>query len=235
MPVGREEVRAVNAYTPLDSGFRRNDATGRGDSMRGIAYRAWDFWVKRSWLLWLLAAVILLLDQSTKSLIVAWLDWGESWPAEGFLRITHARNTGTAFSLFQGHSNILSIVAIFAVAVLLWVYATTGAKSFMLRVALGLQLGGALGNLLDRLQQGYVTDFLDVGAWPIFNVADSAISVGMVLMVWYFFTTRDEETRIIASDASIPEGVGCQRCADAHRYGTLSRSPSNVSELDSRA
>ena len=72
--------------------------------MNGIANRAWDFWIRRSWMLWVLAALILILDQSTKSIIIAWLDWGESWPAEGFLRFTHARNTGTAFSLFQGHS-----------------------------------------------------------------------------------------------------------------------------------
>ena len=207
-------------------------------SMNGIAYRAWDFWVKKSWMLWLLAVVVLLLDQSTKSLIVAWLDWGESWPAEGFLRITHARNTGTAFSLFQGHSNILSFVAIFAVAVLLWVYATTGARSFILRVALGLQLGGALGNLLDRLQQGYVTDFLDVGPWPIFNVADSAISVGMVLMVWYFFSARDDKETApvtpIAND-NIAVDSGCRRCVDAMQYGTLNQTPTNVSEPHSRS
>ena len=66
-------------------------------------------------MLWVLAVVVLVLDQSTKAFIVGWLDWGESWPVEGFLRFTHARNTGTAFSLFQGHSNILSFVAIVAV------------------------------------------------------------------------------------------------------------------------
>lgn len=175
-------------------------------------------------MLWVLAAVVLLLDQSTKALIVGWLNWGESWPVEGFFRFTHARNTGTAFSLFQGHSNILSFVAILAVGVLLWVYWSTGAKSFILRIALGLQLGGALGNLLDRLQQGYVTDFIDVGPWPIFNVADSAISVGMVLMVWYFFTNRDEEKKDVAiaetTSASNIAGGRCQRCADAIEYGT---------------
>ena len=205
----------------VDSRLRGNDGAP-GNEVRGIGYRAWDFWVRRSWMLWVLAAVVLLLDQSSKSLIVAWLDWGESWPAEGFLRFTHARNTGTAFSLFQGHSNILSIVAVFAVGILLWVYATTGARSFVLRLALGLQLGGALGNLLDRLQQGYVTDFIDVGWWPIFNVADSAISIGIVLMVWYFLTARDEESAAIATPVAA-EGVGggCQRCAEAMRYGTV--------------
>lgn len=201
--------------------------------MNGIANRAWDFWIRRSWMLWVLAALILILDQSTKSIIIAWLDWGESWPAEGFLRFTHARNTGTAFSLFQGHSNILSFVAIIAVAVLLWVYATTGAKSFILRLALGLQLGGALGNLFDRLQQGYVTDFLDVGWWPIFNVADSAISIGMVLMVWYFFTAKDEEPAAVAAPVVAGLGrEGCQRCADAMRYGTFDRTTDVVSQTD---
>ncbi len=180
-------------------------------------------------MLWVLAALILAFDQSTKSFIVGWLDWGESWPAEGFFRLTHARNTGTAFSLFQGHSNILSIVAIGAVGVLLWVYATTGAKSFILRIALGLQLGGALGNLLDRLQQGYVTDFLDVGPWPIFNVADSAISVGMVLMVWYFVTTKPEKdtatdtSSIAPSEASPSLETDCPNSVAARDDGSQSR------------
>ena len=213
-----------------------NSAESAESTMNRITYRAWEFWVKRSWLLWVLAALVLLLDQSTKSVIVAWLDWGESWPAEGFFRITHARNTGTAFSLFQGHSNILSLVAIFAVAVLLWVYATTGAKSLVLRIALGLQLGGALGNLIDRLQQGYVTDFLDVGPWPIFNVADSAISVGMALMVWYFVKTRNEETNVAtATNVADVAASGCARCADARRYGTLRRVNTDVTEIEIRS
>ena len=210
MSANPEEVRGAN------------DVRRVAFDVKGVALRAWDFWVKRSWMLWVLAAVILVLDQSTKSVIEGWLDWGQSWPEEGFLRFTHARNTGTAFSLFQGHSNILSFVAIIAVGVLLWVYATTGAKSFILRLALGLQLGGALGNLMDRLQLGYVTDFLDVGPWPIFNVADSAISVGMVLMVWYFFSNREEDTRT-ATQVAEEATNGCSRCTEAMRYGTMHR------------
>ena len=159
----------------------------------GLASRAFDFWVRKSWMLWVLAAVVLLLDQSTKTYIVGWLSRGESWPVEGFFRFTHVHNTGMAFGLFRGHSDVLSIFAIAAVGLLLWVHWSTGAKSFILRIALGLQLGGAFGNLLDRFQQGHVTDFIDVGIngigrWPTFNIADSAISIGMVLMLWYFFT-----------------------------------------------
>ena len=216
MSVDTEKSRSVNIVAPVS--YR---ASG-GNDASGIWYRVWDFWVRRSWMLWVLAAVMLVLDQSTKWAIVGWLDWGQSWPEEGFLRFTHARNTGTAFSLFQGHSNILSFVAICAVGLLLWVYATTGAKSFILRFALGLQLGGALGNLLDRLRLGYVTDFLDVGPWPIFNVADSAISVGMVLMVWYFLTNREEyQSPATTAATSQAATTGCKHCVDAMYYGTL--------------
>ncbi len=200
--------------------------------MNQLAYRAWDFWIRKSWILWILAAGVLILDQSSKSIVAASLHYGESWPSEGFFRITHARNTGTAFSLFQGYNNILSYIAIFAVVVLLWVYATTGAKSSLLRFALGLQLGGALGNLIDRLQQGYVTDFVDVGPWPIFNVADSSISIGMVLMIWFFITSSEDDLSGKSSkqEATVveAEAVGCQRCADALRYGTLHRHHSDV-------
>ncbi len=186
-------------------------------------------------MLWVLAALVLLFDQSTKSLVEAWLEWGESWPAEGFFRFTHARNTGTAFSLFQGHSNVLSFVAVIAVGVLLWVYATTGASSFILRIALGLQLGGALGNLLDRLQLGYVTDFVDVGPWPIFNVADSAITIGMALMVWYFVTNREEDdgdSSTSDTNSSIATSEGCSTCTEATRYGTLGDINNNARETD---
>ena len=225
---GTAPVRPVHPHpSPLPSRERGTDPGVSHQEKGGdsIVFRAWDFWVRRSWMLWVLAVVVLLLDQSTKSVIVAWLDWGQSWPDEGFLRITHARNTGTAFSLFQGHNNVLSFVALLAVGVLLWVYATTGAKSFVLRLALGLQLGGALGNLLDRLQQGYVTDFLDVGPWPIFNVADSASRWVWFLMVWYFFTAREEDVRSATkvSSGSQALSAGCVRCAEAMRHGTLNR------------
>ena len=81
-----------------------------------------------------------------------------------------------------------------------------------------------------------MTDFLDVGPWPIFNVADSAISVGMVLMVWYFFSHREEESAAVSDPAaSVHAGAGCQKCADAMRYGTLNRSIANVSETEIRA
>ena len=187
--------------------------------LEGVPDGFWDFWVKRSAALWMLAALIFVGDQITKAVISGWLARGVSWPAEGFLRLTHIGNSGAAFSIFQGNSNILSIVALVAIALLLWVYRTSGGTSSIIRFALGLQLGGAVGNLFDRLTQGYVTDFIDVGPWPIFNIADSAISVGMVLMLWYFFTMPKEGD--VASEAIASNLDSCPRCADIRRYGTV--------------
>lgn len=224
-------------------GSRINQTDYLDDSSVGFL----EFWLKRSWLLWVLAAVIFAFDQVTKQMIEGWLAYGESWPADGFLRFTHIGNTGTAFSLFQGNSNILSIVALIAIGLLLWVYRTTGGQSLIIRFALGLQLGGAIGNLTDRLVQGYVTDFFDVGPWPIFNIADSAISVGMVLMLSYFFffSKRDAVTApadymmpsedaayLTANDYDSNRYSQCSRCADSIRYGTLNRDADDASTLD---
>ena len=145
----------------------------------------YDLWLRKGWPVWLLAGTVFIADQLTKQFILNWLRYGESWPAEGFLRFTHARNTGAAFSLFEGQSTILSIVAILAVGLILWLYKTSGGGSLLLRLALALQLGGAFGNLLDRFRYGYVVDFFDVGPWPIFNVADSAISIGIAFLIAY--------------------------------------------------
>lgn len=184
-----------------------------------------EFWILGSWQLWLLTGVVLVADQISKAIIIGWLDWRESWPAEGFFRFTHIGNTGTAFSLFQGNSDILAIVALGAVALLLWIYWSIGGRSPLIRLALGLQLGGAFGNLIDRVRLGHVTDFIDVGPWPIFNLADSAISIGMVLMIWFFFFVAKDDVSAEATTAavhesmSLPGSVRCQRCADSMRYG----------------
>ena len=135
----------------------------------------------------IILAIALASDQLTKWLTIENLARGESWPTEGFFRITHAWNTGTAFSLFQGQGEILTWVSLAAVAVLAWVYKSINDPPWVLRVAFGLQLGGAIGNLIDRVRLGHVTDFIDVGTWPIFNIADSSIVVGIGLMIYYFW------------------------------------------------
>ena len=126
-------------------------------------------------------------DQLTKWLTIENLARGESWPADGFFRVTHAWNTGTAFSLFQGQGDILTWVSLGAVAILAWIYRSIDNPPWVLRAAFGLQLGGAIGNLIDRFRLGHVTDFIDVGPWPIFNIADSSIVIGIGLMIYYFW------------------------------------------------
>jgi signal peptidase II len=149
----------------------------------------------------LVASLVLMLDQLSKYAVEAAVPLYQSWapiPAlEPVLRITHATNTGAAFGMFPDGNLIFAIAAvIIGLAILYYNYILPGGI-WLLRLALGLQLGGALGNLLDRLRQGHVTDFIDMGSlWPfIFNVADFAIVAGVVLLGWLLFQEQIQEYR----------------------------------------
>ena len=140
--------------------------------------------------IFLLAAVLVVVaDQLSKLWIRSNLLVGQSLFEIGFFRITHIHNTGAAFGLFRGHSLMLTVVALFGVAVLL-LYVFFFYRHYPLlnnrlsRVALGLVLGGTIGNLIDRLQFDYVTDFIDFTVWPVFNIADSAITVGVIIIAY---------------------------------------------------
>ncbi len=138
----------------------------------------------------LLAALILavfITDQMTKSWVRASLIEGSSRPSEGFLRITHVSNTGSAFGLFPNQTMFLLIASLVGIAVLLVFFRKQAGRGFMVRTSLGLQLGGATGNLVDRITMGKVTDFIDVGAWPVFNLADASIVTGIVILAWLLF------------------------------------------------
>ena len=153
-----------------------------------------------------LAALVFLLDQFSKFVVRAFLGFRESFPEAGFLRITHTHNTGSAFGLFQGQNVPLILVAIVGITILLLIYRSQRQPSNLLRFSLGLQLGGATGNLLDRVLLGHVTDFLDVGPWPVFNLADSSIVVGLVLLAWLFLKPQRRMGRHAAVEA-VSEGV----------------------------
>ena len=131
-----------------------------------------------------LAALIFLADQFTKSLARAFLNYGESFPRYGFFRITHTQNTGSAFGLFPDQNTALILVAFLGITILALLYRNLRPTTNLLRLSLGLQMGGAAGNLLDRLLQGHVTDFVAIGPWPVFNVADSSIVIGLLLLFW---------------------------------------------------
>ncbi|UCC60510.1 MAG: signal peptidase II, partial [Dehalococcoidia bacterium] len=132
-------------------------------------------------------------DQLTKYLIRAnmTLD-GPSIPEEGFIRLTYTTNSGGAFGLFSNQTFLLILAVFIAIAIVVLYLRYLPADSTLLKVGLGLDLGGAVGNLIDRLRFGEVTDFIDVGAWPVFNIADSAITVGTILIAYYllFIATK---------------------------------------------
>lgn len=123
-------------------------------------------------------------DQATKLAAVHWLADGASRPVAGsWLRLTLARNPGGAFGLLP-QSTVYLIAASAVIAVVLLLYARTAlAHSRLLTTALALLLGGALGNLVDRVRLGHVVDFIDLRVWPVFNIADIAITVGVALII----------------------------------------------------
>ena len=153
-----------------------------------------------------IAAVVVVADQLTK---VAVLDaLGPSGDrtviriVPGLLRLIYVQNTGAAFGLFQGRSPLLLVVAVGVVVFLLYYFRAAIAASAWLAVALGLQIGGAIGNIVDRLHHGFVVDFINVPYWPTFNVADSAITVGVVILAIYLIT-RDAPRDVNDAPASV--------------------------------
>lgn len=152
---------------------------------------------------WLFVSLgVIVLDQWTKWLVEVHLPHHSGQPLiPGFLNLTHVRNTGVAFGLFASEGlgggtwllTLLGLAALTAVGVYFW-YAPV--RDRLLLVALALVVGGAVGNLIDRVSSGAVTDFIDVYVgdhhWPSFNVADSAISIGIVLMAIDSFRSRKD-------------------------------------------
>lgn len=132
----------------------------------------------------LLAAVLVVLDQYTKYLVCAHLAVGESWPVLGsLLSFTYSRNTSSAMGLMPLPTRALAVIAaLFVVAILIWGVRWAERNGWLLW-GLGLLLGGAVGNLLDRVRLNYVVDFIDVHFWPIFNVADIAVCCGAALIL----------------------------------------------------
>ena len=137
----------------------------------------------------LTALLVVVADQLSKLWIRSNLGIGESLFEVGFFRVVRVHNSGAAFGLFQGQSFLLTIIALVGVAALL-LYAFFFHHKFPFldnrlgKLALGLVLGGTVGNLIDRIRLGYITDFIDFNFWPAFNIADSAIVIGVILLAY---------------------------------------------------
>jgi signal peptidase II len=146
------------------------------------------------------AIVIISLDQYTKYLVRQNLDlWTETWvPWDWMLpyvRIVHVQNTGVAFGMFQGFGDIFSIVAIIVALIIVFYFPRVPASDWSLRLAMSLHLSGALGNLIDRLTIGHVTDFVSVGNFPVWNIADASITIGVVVLILGVWITEIEEKK----------------------------------------
>jgi signal peptidase II len=159
-------------------------ATLENEGFRG---RTW-LWsrLRNDLLFFLMAVLVVALDQLTKHIIRSNLVPGETWGDWGILRIIRVTNTGAAFGILQGQGAFLIITTLLGLAAIILYYLYPPMEHGLLRLALGLQLGGAVGNLTDRVRQGGVTDFIDFRYWPAFNVADSAIVVGVATIVGFF-------------------------------------------------
>jgi signal peptidase II len=131
----------------------------------------------------LLALGVFLFDQATKVYIIKNMELGQSIPViKEFFHITYIKNPGAAFGILQHQTGLFVAIAILLVVAVLFYYPRLPQGYPLLRFGIGLQVGGAVGNLLDRVRTGYVTDFFDFRVFPIFNIADIAIVVGVGLL-----------------------------------------------------
>lgn len=161
---------------------------------------------------YLIALIVFLLDQGTKYLISSRLDIGEQIPVLGnFFLITSHRNRGAAFSILQDQRWFLILVTVVVVVGIVWYLSKIKNTRRLLSTALALVLGGAIGNFLDRSLTGEVVDFLQLNfgsyTFPIFNVADSCIVIGVALIILdSFFDMRGGQTEVVeVKEAGEPE------------------------------
>ena len=144
---------------------------------------------------YIIIILIVIGDQLTKGLIQQSMVLNQSIPVwDGIFSITYIHNTGAAFSMLAGKTQVLALFQVITIGVILGYYILKGRKSHpLLRISLAMIVAGGIGNLIDRLTLGYVVDFLDFHFWPIFNVADIGVSAGCVLLAGYVFFIEGKE------------------------------------------
>jgi signal peptidase II len=134
-----------------------------------------------------IAGFIIIADQITKAIVRHYLPYQETWSPWEWLtpyaRIVHWSNTGVAFGMFQGKGDIFKGLAIIVSIAILYYFPRVPVNEWSLRIALAMQLGGAVGNLLDRIFIGTVTDFISIGNFAVFNIADGSITVGVGILI----------------------------------------------------
>lgn len=172
--------------------------------------------------------VVLLADQLSKWLVRQHMELNVPLPGRDtllgrFFSLTRVNNTGMAFGMFRGRSDVLVVVVIVVILALLVYRQRVPPGNRWLQVALGLQVGGATGNLIDRLRVGHVTDFLDFKVWPVFNFSDLSVFCGVVMLAWHLW---QEERQIRLSESSEPA---------ASEQGAEADGPAKASDRASQA
>lgn len=144
--------------------------------------------IRKYWQILGIAFLIVWFDQWTKNLVRVNIPLGGTWlpPSlewlQPYARIVHWYNTGAAFGIFQQGGMVFTVLAFLVIGLILYYYPQVEKADWSLRIAMSMQLGGALGNLIDRLTIGHVTDFISVGTFPVFNLADASITVGAAVL-----------------------------------------------------
>ena len=159
------------------------------------------------------AGFVVALDQWLKYLIRTNLNFGQQWSpfplVVPFVRLVHWNNTGAAFGIFPSGGLVFTLIAAAVSIAILVYYPRVPRHQVALRLALALQLGGAIGNLIDRLIYGTVIDFISVGSLPVFNLADASISLGVaVLVVTMFFDDRRRPAPVTVTGNSVANEQG---------------------------
>ena len=172
-----------------------------------------QYW-KDTLVLLLGGGVIIALDQWTKVWVRGHVPLGGDWLPDGlawlmpYARLRYWYNSGAAFGLFQNGNAIFMVLAVIVACAILYYLPRTERKDWWLRLALSMMFAGALGNLVDRFQFGHVTDFISVGNFAIFNVADSSITVGVAILILGVWLTEQAEKKRAQAQAAVPVGEG---------------------------
>ena len=186
------------------------------------------------------ALLVVLIDQLSKLWVVDNLSVKPSQVLiEGFLRLRYTRNTGAAFGFFQGGTGMLSVAAIAIVAAIIFSATRMGSSNRRTLLSMGLIVGGAVGNLADRLRLGFVVDFIEVYGprleignsiytWPVFNAADSAISIGVVLLIATMLFGGTPEPAPTHTNLEQSEATSPPQPTEAYATPTNDRQPTSA-------
>lgn len=141
--------------------------------------------------LFVLPLAVVILDQFSKYIVVENIALGESIPIiEEVFHLTYILNPGAAFGMFAHNRLFFIAIAVVVIGIIIWARREILASPWEVKAGCGLFLGGAIGNLIDRARQGLVIDFFDFRIWPVFNIADIAICIGVGLIIWNLLKTE---------------------------------------------